>query len=183
MYLGNLVEVGPTDLIFDAPAHPYTLALLSAISEPEPRQRKAGHRLLLAGEIPSPKNPPPGCRFHTRCPFAEERCRQEVPVLQSTEPGRVVACHFWQRVRESQASGGAGPRRCSIGPCAPRVERCVIRVVIRNWGSPVCPQPTSCPYQLRITDYITSLQPMSFPSYIGSPIAPDAPCLWIDWTF
>jgi oligopeptide/dipeptide ABC transporter ATP-binding protein len=104
MYLGNLVEVGPTDMIFDAPAHPYTLALLSAISEPDPRQRKAGHRLLLAGEIPSPKNPPPGCRFHTRCPFAEERCKQEVPLLRPVEPGHVAACHFWERVRASQTA-------------------------------------------------------------------------------
>jgi oligopeptide/dipeptide ABC transporter ATP-binding protein len=102
MYLGNLVEVGPTDLIFDAPAHPYTLGLLSAISEPDPQQRKEGGRLLLAGEIPSPRNPPPGCRFHTRCPFAEDRCKTDVPLLEEIEPGHVVACHFWERVRESQ---------------------------------------------------------------------------------
>ncbi len=103
MYLGNLVEVGPTDSIFDAPSHPYTLGLLSAISEPDPQHRKDGHRLLLAGEIPSPRNPPPGCRFHTRCPFAEERCKTDVPVLEEIEAGHMVACHFWQRVRESQA--------------------------------------------------------------------------------
>ncbi len=101
MYLGNLVEVGPTDLIFDSPAHPYTLGLLSAISEPDPTQRKDEQRMLLAGEIPSPRNPPPGCRFHTRCPFAEDRCKTDVPVLEEIEPGHVVACHFWQRVREN----------------------------------------------------------------------------------
>ncbi len=102
MYLGNLVEVGTTDLIFDSPSHPYTLGLLSAISEPDPRQRKDEHRLLLAGEIPSPRNPPPGCRFHTRCPFAEDRCKTDVPQLEEIEAGHLVACHFWQRVRESQ---------------------------------------------------------------------------------
>ena len=103
MYLGNLVEVGPSDLIFDTPAHPYTLGLLSAISDPDPDQRQDGHRLLLVGEIPSPRNPPPGCRFHTRCPFVEERCKTDVPTLEEIEPSHVVACHFWQRVRESQA--------------------------------------------------------------------------------
>ena len=103
MYLGNLVEVGPTDLIFDAPAHPYTLGLLSAISEPDPQQRQDEHRLLLAGEIPSSRNPPPGCRFHTRCPFAEDRCKTDVPMLEEIEADHVVACHFWPRVRESQA--------------------------------------------------------------------------------
>jgi oligopeptide/dipeptide ABC transporter ATP-binding protein len=99
MYLGKLVEVGPTDQIFDAPAHPYTLGLLSAISEPDPQQRKDEHRLLLTGEIPSPRNPPPGCHFHTRCPFAEDRCKTDVPMLEEIEAGHVVACHLWKRVR------------------------------------------------------------------------------------
>jgi oligopeptide/dipeptide ABC transporter ATP-binding protein len=100
MYLGQLVEAGATDRIFDAPAHPYTRALLSSISEPDPRQRRDGHRLLLPGEIPSPRNPPSGCRFHTRCAYAEPRSREEVPVLEQIEPGHFVACHFWRRVRE-----------------------------------------------------------------------------------
>jgi peptide/nickel transport system ATP-binding protein/oligopeptide transport system ATP-binding protein len=100
MYLGKVVEVGPVAQIFEAPAHPYTLALLSAISEPDPRRRQARRQLLLAGEIPSPKNPPPGCRFHTRCPFAEARCKTEIPALEEIEPGRQVACHFWPRIRE-----------------------------------------------------------------------------------
>jgi peptide/nickel transport system ATP-binding protein/oligopeptide transport system ATP-binding protein len=98
MYLGKVVEVGPATQLFEAPAHPYTLALLSAISEPDPRQQQARRRLLLAGEIPSPKNPPPGCRFHTRCPFAEARCKSETPVMEEIEPGRQVACHFWPRI-------------------------------------------------------------------------------------
>jgi oligopeptide/dipeptide ABC transporter ATP-binding protein len=99
MYLGQLAEVGPADRIFEAPKHPYTQALLAAVSEPVPQQRRAEHKLLLPGEIPSPKNPPPGCRFHTRCPYAAERCRVEVPVLEEAEPSAAVACHFWREIR------------------------------------------------------------------------------------
>lgn len=98
MYLGRLVEVGSADQIFDAPAHPYTPALLSSTSEPDPERRRY-HRLLLPGEIPSPKHPPSGCRFHPRCAFAEQRSRDEQPEFELVEPGHVVACHVWQKVR------------------------------------------------------------------------------------
>src|SRR5437867_4316020 len=77
MYLGQLAEVGPTDRIFESPSHPYTRALLSAVSEPVPKQQRGEHRLLPPGEIPSPKNPPTGCRFNTRCAYARARCRAE----------------------------------------------------------------------------------------------------------
>jgi oligopeptide transport system ATP-binding protein len=99
MYLGQLAEVGPAERVLDAPAHPYTRALLSALSEPD-APRRGERRLLVPGEIPSPKNPPPGCRFHTRCRYAEERSRHEVPLLEEIEPGHLVACHFWQKVRD-----------------------------------------------------------------------------------
>jgi len=99
MYLGQLAEVGPADAILGAPAHPYTRALLSAVSEADPRRRRNGHRMLVPGEIPSPRNPPPGCRFHTRCPYAEQRSREEIPQLEEIGPGHVVACHFWEKVR------------------------------------------------------------------------------------
>ena len=105
MYMGKLVEVGATAQLFEQPYHPYTLALLSAISEPDPTLRQREERLLLSGEIPSPKNPPPGCRFHTRCPFADDRCRQEVPPLKTVSAGRQVACHHWQRLQETGFAG------------------------------------------------------------------------------
>jgi len=108
MYLGQLVEVGPAEQVLDAPAHPYTKGLLSAVSEPDPRQRSRSHRLLLPGEIPSPRNPPPGCRFHTRCRYAQERCRREPPIVEEVEAGQRVACHFWDVVRADSRDEVAG---------------------------------------------------------------------------
>jgi len=99
MYLGRIVEVGTTDQIFDTPAHPYTLALLSAISEPNPRQRGEARRLLLKDEIPSPKNPPPGCCFVSRCSGKAGECGETMPPLQEIEAGHLVACCHWQQVQ------------------------------------------------------------------------------------
>jgi oligopeptide/dipeptide ABC transporter ATP-binding protein len=98
MYLGRLVEVGPTDRLFDRATHPYTRALLSAVSDPDPRRRDRGRQLLLPGEIPSPRNPPAGCRFHTRCPYAEGESYVEEPQLEEVVPGHLVACHHWRRL-------------------------------------------------------------------------------------
>jgi oligopeptide/dipeptide ABC transporter ATP-binding protein len=92
MYLGKLVETGLSGAIFDAPRHPYSQALISAISVPEPGA--ARNRIVLKGAVPSPVNPPPGCRFHMRCPLAQARCRTEEPTLRSVAEGRMVACHF-----------------------------------------------------------------------------------------
>lgn len=99
MYLGRLAEVGPTSLLLDSPAHPYTVALLSSVSEPDPRLRDEHRWLLPPGEIPSPRRPPPGCRFHTRCAFATQRCREESPPLEPIGSEHFVACHHWRRVR------------------------------------------------------------------------------------
>ena len=99
MYLGRIVEVGTAGAIFDRPAHPYTRALLSAVPEPDPRQQASEQLILLPGEIPSPRHPPSGCRFHTRCAFAEERSRQEEPELERVGPDHEVACHFWRKVQ------------------------------------------------------------------------------------
>ncbi|WP_374018248.1 dipeptide ABC transporter ATP-binding protein [Paenibacillus thiaminolyticus] len=92
MYLGKLVEVARTEELFANPLHPYTAALLSAIPRPTPH-RKA-ERIVLQGDVPSPANPPSGCRFHPRCPYAQAKCRDELPELQEVTPGRQVACHF-----------------------------------------------------------------------------------------
>jgi peptide/nickel transport system ATP-binding protein len=92
MYLGRLVELGPTATVFARPAHPYTLALLAATPRPDPALRRT--ELELAGEIPSLANRPEGCEFHTRCPFAQPRCRAEAPVLRELAPGHRASCHF-----------------------------------------------------------------------------------------
>ncbi|HEY8943824.1 MAG TPA: oligopeptide/dipeptide ABC transporter ATP-binding protein, partial [Polyangiaceae bacterium] len=90
MYLGEIVELADAHRLFTAPAHPYTRALLSAIPVPDPTRRR--RRLMLAGDIPSPINPPSGCRFHTRCPAVFERCPTEVPLPVTPEPGHEVRC-------------------------------------------------------------------------------------------
>ena len=101
MYLGQLVEQGPRQQIFGSPAMPYTQALLSAAPLADPRTQRSRQRVVLGGDIPSPIDPPPGCRFHTRCPVAVERCRVEVPSLRTIR-GREVACHL-------VADDGTGP--------------------------------------------------------------------------
>ena len=92
MYLGRIAEIGPKTAIFARPLHPYTEALIDAAPIPDPRAKR--DRLVLEGDIPSPVNPPSGCRFHTRCPLAFARCSVEEPLLREVEPGRMVACHL-----------------------------------------------------------------------------------------
>ena len=92
MYLGKLVEVGTSAQICTAPKHPYTKALLSAVPVPEPGRKR--ERIILKGDVPSPINPPGGCRFHTRCPIVEARCRTDEPPLRRLADGRLSACHL-----------------------------------------------------------------------------------------
>ena len=94
MYLGRIVELAPRERIFAQPQHPYTEALMAAAPIAAPKAR--GARLVIEGDVPSPINPPPGCHFHTRCPYVEARCRVDAPPLQEIAPGHVVACHLRQ---------------------------------------------------------------------------------------
>lgn len=92
MYLGSMVETAARDELFAHPLHPYTKALLSAVPVPIPKLKR--DRIVLKGDIPSPVNPPSGCKFHTRCPFAVERCKAEVPLFRDAGSGHYVACHL-----------------------------------------------------------------------------------------
>jgi oligopeptide/dipeptide ABC transporter ATP-binding protein len=93
MYAGKLVEVADRIAVYDRPAHPYTQALLSAIPVPDPPRQRERNRVVLQGELPSPTDPPTGCRFHTRCPIAEQRCRDEQPASIRVGPDHWAACH------------------------------------------------------------------------------------------
>jgi oligopeptide/dipeptide ABC transporter ATP-binding protein len=105
MYLGKIVEIAQKKAIFTRPQHPYTEALLEAVPVPDPTRRK--QRRVLSGDVPSPINPPPGCRFHTRCPYVEARCKVDEPPLQLVAPGQWVACHLRQPVAAPSAKGAA----------------------------------------------------------------------------
>ena len=116
MYLGSIVEVSPAEELYDNPLHPYTISLLSSVPIPDPQVERQRERILLAGDLPSPANPPPACRFHTRCPYVQPtRCRDEVPPLRQTE-GHLVACHWAEDIKagkiephEVEAVFEAGP--------------------------------------------------------------------------
>ncbi|HHX88537.1 MAG TPA: dipeptide ABC transporter ATP-binding protein [Paracoccus sp.] len=101
MYLGEVVELAETEALFTTPRHPYTQALLQAIPVPVPGAR--GRRKALGGDIPSPANPPMGCKFHTRCPHATDLCTRERPVLQTAQNDQQVACHHWDRITPPDA--------------------------------------------------------------------------------
>ena len=100
MYLGGLVEEADSDTLYDDPMHPYTLALMSAIPVPDPVIEATRERILLTGDLPSPADPPTGCRFSTRCPFVQPgRCTTERPALREVAPGHLVACHYAEEIK------------------------------------------------------------------------------------
>ncbi len=121
MYLGKLVELANVDSLYAQPRHPYSVALLSAVPEPDPRRRKK--RLVLKGDVPSPVAPPPGCRFHTRCWLREllgdpERCETEEPELREVGAGHMSACHFAEDVNPERAAAAAETQARAIAAAA-----------------------------------------------------------------
>jgi peptide/nickel transport system ATP-binding protein len=103
MYLGGLVEEATSADLYEEPLHPYTKALMSAVPVPDPVVEDGRQQILLAGDLPSPANPPSGCRFHTRCPWRQEtRCDTERPALREVLPGHMVACHWAEEIRDGR---------------------------------------------------------------------------------
>src|SRR5438128_4049983 len=119
MYLGSIVEVSPAAELYDNPLHPYTISLLSAVPIPDPVVERQRDSILLAGDLPSPANPPPACRFHTRCPYVQPtRCRDDVPPLRKLASGHLVACHWAEQIKE----GTIRPHAVEPVFASPRLE-------------------------------------------------------------
>jgi peptide/nickel transport system ATP-binding protein len=131
MYLGRIVEMSDTRAMFAAPRHPYTQALLSAIPLPEPGLQR--DRVLVAGDVPSPLNPPAGCRFHTRCAHARELCSRREPMLE-VEGDHKVACHFWREIGAT-VSMPALPTRTTRTPAQHRLDRLQSAFIVSETSS------------------------------------------------
>jgi peptide/nickel transport system ATP-binding protein len=120
MYLGWIVEVSPADELYDNPAHPYTISLLSAVPIPDPAVERQREPILLQGDLPSPANPPQACRFHTRCPYIQPtRCRDEVPPLRAIGSGHLVACHWAEKIKAGEIQPQEREAIFEPGPIGP----------------------------------------------------------------
>ena len=109
MYLGKIAEIGDADAVYENPVHPYTLSLLSAVPIPDPRENSSRKPIILEGDLPSPANPPPACRFHTRCPYATEICSTEEPPLIPHSSNQIAACHHPLNKEHPEAVAAALP--------------------------------------------------------------------------
>jgi oligopeptide transport system ATP-binding protein len=117
MYVGKLVEVTDRDSLYENPLHPYTRALLSAVPVPDPALEAQRTRMILVGDVPSPVNPPSGCRFNPRCPYAEDNCVTDEPRLLEVKPGHWAACHYWKEIEAGtkRMTGASEIRRLGEG--------------------------------------------------------------------
>jgi peptide/nickel transport system ATP-binding protein len=122
MYLGTIVEVSPAEELYSSPLHPYTISLLSAVPIPDPAVERRRRPVLLQGDLPSPAAPPPGCRFHTRCPYVQPtRCRDEVPTLRRLDGEHAAACHWAEQIRAGQILPRAAASSDAVAAVAGRV--------------------------------------------------------------